>query len=433
MKATAVKFSDGAANVLDILAVPFGGPINGRDTDGEYFSDATDLCLDWYPVERPLLFGHGMDGDANKGTGPGVSVIGRVDSTTARKDVDGWWVQAQLDASNSYFDSVKKLVDDGKLFASSGAMPHLVKRGKSGELLRWPWAELSLTPTPANLYAVVEAVDVAKHYKSAGIDLPAAAKTTAHTAMKNHFHTHTDGTEHSHAHEHTEGQDSHDGDGGKHAYSKSAKDAMTPDPDQVPADGDNGDAPEGSCEDWLQDLNRLLNRGLGGPFGDAYAYTVATFGLNGPGYAIVCVGTYDYDYYDGDNDRSYYRVEFDADDQSEPVLGAVTPMDRVYIPAKSTGLNSAEPLILAATTAIKDATIVRQRTRDLAERRIKEGRTLSTANVQRLQALQKTLTEAAGEIGDLLGSATPPAKAADGALLQMLELRTRQSRLRLVE
>ncbi|HEY8745843.1 MAG TPA: hypothetical protein VIU62_22375, partial [Chloroflexota bacterium] len=117
----------------------------------------------------------------------------------------------------------------------------------------------------------------------------------------------------------------------------------------------------------------------------------------------------------------------------DPVLGAVTPMDRVYIPAKSTGLNSAEPLILAVTTAIKDATVVTQRTKGLAERRIKEGRVLSQANVQRLQALQKTLTQAASSIEDLLGSATPPAKAATPALLQLLDLRTRQARLRLVE
>ena len=430
MKATAVKFAAGAADVLDILAVPFQSPLPGnKDTDGEYFSDNTDLCLDWFPTERPMLYQHGMD------AGPGVSVVGRVDSATARKDVDGWWVQAQLDAGNRYYDSIKALIEQGKLFASSGAMPHLVKRGKGGELTRWPWVELSLTPTPANLYAVVEAADVAKHYKSAGLDFPEAVKATAHTTMKTHFHKHADGTEHSHVHDHPEGESSHDGTG-KHQYKSAAKaDDMTPSPDLVPADGDDGDAPEGSCEDWLQDLNRLLNRGLGGPFGDAYAYTVATFGVNGPGYSIVCIGQFDYDGagFEYGNDQSYFRVEFDADANSEPVLGAVTPMDRVYIPAKSTGLNSAEPLILAVTTAIKDATVVCQRTKGLAERRIKEGRVLSAANVQRLQALQKTLTAAASSIEDLLGSATPPAKAATPALLQLLDLRTRQARLRLVE
>jgi len=202
VKATAVKFAAGAADVLDILAVPFLSPLpGGKDTDGEYFSDATDLCLDWFPTERPMLYQHGMD------AGPGVSVVGRVDSATARKDVDGWWVQAQLDAGNRYYDSIKALIEQGKLFASSGAMPHLVKRGKGGELTRWPWVELSLTPTPANLYAVVEAADVAKHYKSAGLDFPEAVKATAHTTMKTHFHKHADGTEHSHVHDHPEGEE----------------------------------------------------------------------------------------------------------------------------------------------------------------------------------------------------------------------------------
>ena len=355
MKATAVKFAAGATDILDILAIPFGGHLAGKDSEGEYFSDVTDLCLDWYPVERPLLFGHGMDGDAGKGTGPGVSVVGRVDSATARKEIDGWWVQAQLDAGNRYYESVKALIAKGGLYASSGAMPHLVKRGKGGQIERWPWVELSLTPTPANLYAVIEAVDVVKHYKSAGLDFPSSAlapleptvKATAHTAMRNHFHAHADGTEHSHAHEHPKGESAHDGDAGKHQYKSAVKDDAAPDPDLVPADGDDGDAPEGSCEDWLQDLNRLLNRGLGGPFGDAYAYTVATFGVNGPGYSIVCIGQFDYDGagFEYDNDIGYYRVEFDVDANSEPVLGAVTPMDRVYIPAKSSGLNSAEPLL----------------------------------------------------------------------------------------
>lgn len=450
MKATAVKFVEGSADLIRICAVPFFGPIAGKDTDGEYFTENTDLCLDWFPDQRPLLYGHGMDSEL------GVSVVGRVDAKSAVKEDDGWWVQAQLDASNAYHAQIKKLIGDGKLYASSGAMPHLVKRAKSGELQRWPWVELSLTPTPANLYAIVEAVDVAKHYKSAGIAFKAALTDDDYAYIDKDGGKHLPMQDAAHVRDALSRfeQTKFDSDSDKKAAAKkilerakmtgvdvaaddpvakaakSFKADMTPDPDQVPADGDDGDAPEGSCEDWLQDLNRLLNRGLGGPFGDAYAYTVATFGLNGPGYAIVCVGQYDYDDYS--DDHAYYRVEFTADADLEPVLGAVTPMDRVYIPAKSTGVNSAEPLILAAQTAIKDATVVRQRTRDLAERRIKEGRTLSTANVQRLQALQKTLTEAAGEIEDLLGSATP-AKAASPALLQMLELRTRQSRLRLVE
>ena len=58
---SAVKFVDGSDDTIDILAIPFSGPIAGKDTDGEFFSERTDLCLDWFPTERPLLYDHGTD------------------------------------------------------------------------------------------------------------------------------------------------------------------------------------------------------------------------------------------------------------------------------------------------------------------------------------------------------------------------------------
>jgi hypothetical protein len=378
-----VKFAEGSTTSLDILAVPFGGPFAGRgqsgvDTDGEYFSAKTDLCLDWFPTERPLLYHHGMDG------GPGVAAIGRVDSATARKDVDGWWVRAQLDESNAYFDSIAQLVAEGKLYASSGAMPHLVRRGKGGELTRWPWVELSLTPTPANLFATVQPVDAEKHYKAAGLDF--ATKAPA---------------------------------------------------DSIPALGDDGDAPEGSLEDLLQDLTRALNAGSmfsPAPFGDAYAYPVATFMPNTDGYCIVKVCQYDYD---GEADAPpFYRVEFSIGPDLEPVLGAATPYDLAYIPAtpddgeaKSGDPLDALPLVLAAELTRNLAAVVTARTRDVQERRVKEGRTLSTANKERLQALFDAITEGLSSLGDLLTSADPPAKASADAL-RLLELRHRTQQLR---
>jgi len=167
----AVKFLKGSDDTLDILAIPFGGPLpggNGKgvDTDGEFFSDQTDLCPDWFPVQRPLLYQHGLDERTS------AQAIGRVHSETARKEADGWWVQAQLDKRSRYFEDIKRLIEGDSLSASSGAMAHLVKRTADGEIVRWPWVELSLTPTPANLYARVQPVEVAKHYKAAGITPP---------------------------------------------------------------------------------------------------------------------------------------------------------------------------------------------------------------------------------------------------------------------
>ena len=445
--AAAVKFADGSDTVLEILAIPFGGPINGRDTDGEFFSAKTDLCLDWFPSQIPLLYHHGLD-DA----GPGVSVVGRVDRTTARKTDEGWWVQAQLDASNAYHARIKRLIERQALYGSSGAMPHLVTASKSGEITRWPWVEESLTPTPANPFSTVEPSEVVKHFKTARLDLKAVldAEALGKLSDTSFAYIDQDGGRHLPIHDaaHVRAalsrfdQTDFEDDAAKQSAAKKvlaaakkfgvdvaddsavaeASKRLKATNDAIPATGDDGDAPEGSAEDWIEDLNRLLNANLGGPFGSSYAYTVATFGVNGPGYAVVCVCDAG-----GDQDMAYYRVEFGPGENGEPVLGPVTPLDQVYIPAKTSGMDSAEPLLLAIGTAINRATVVSQRTKDLAGRRLKEGRMLSSANVERLQALQKTLSSAATDIEDLLRGAQPPAKAmVDPALLRLLELRTRQ-------
>jgi ribosomal protein L11 len=80
------------------------------------------------------------------------------------------WVKAQLDNANEYFEGIKELIKQGKLFLSSGAMQHLVKVDKrSGAIKTWPWIELSLTPTPANPMATVEYNKAKKHYSEAGL------------------------------------------------------------------------------------------------------------------------------------------------------------------------------------------------------------------------------------------------------------------------
>ena len=162
----AVKFAPGRDDVIEGPGIPYGGPHQGKDLSGEFFTKKTELCLDWFN-ERPLLFHHGLDEDAQ------TTVVGRVKSWQVKGNV-GLWTQAQLDRSNAYFDAIKDLVKKGKLFFSSGAMPHLVETNKStGEIIRWPWVELSLTPTPCNLYATVD--QVKSHYKSAGIPIPPTA------------------------------------------------------------------------------------------------------------------------------------------------------------------------------------------------------------------------------------------------------------------
>lgn len=153
--ARAIKFADDTDNIIRGLALPFGGPFPGnKDIHGEAFGPETDLCLDWFPQGRPILFHHGLDGAVK------TAVVGR--QTDVETDDEGVWVKAQLDKRSRYYSRVKQLIDAAALGFSSGAMPHLVKTRKDGQIERWPWVELSLTPTEANpniVYAVKADVD----------------------------------------------------------------------------------------------------------------------------------------------------------------------------------------------------------------------------------------------------------------------------------
>lgn len=168
----AVKFVDGTDNIIEGLAIPFGGPIGGKDRHGEKFVPGTDLALDWFPEEgRPTLYQHGLDPTIK------TELVGR---QISRELVDeGHWVKVQLDKRSKHLASLAKLVEEEALSFSSGAVPHLVVTGKDGTIERWPWTELSLTPTPANDAASVYAVktaDAIEHLAASRVTIPDALK-----------------------------------------------------------------------------------------------------------------------------------------------------------------------------------------------------------------------------------------------------------------
>lgn len=65
------------------------------------------------------------------------------------KDEIGIFAEVVLDMADEYEKAIYELVEQGKLGWSSGAPGHMVRRKDSGEITRWPIAEGSLTPTPA--------------------------------------------------------------------------------------------------------------------------------------------------------------------------------------------------------------------------------------------------------------------------------------------
>jgi hypothetical protein len=136
----AVKFV--GPDTVEGLAIPFGSP-DRRDLDGEFFTKSTDLALDWFGTGgRPALYDHGFD-EAHK-----LAAVGR--QTEYEERDEGIWAQVQLDKHARYRKAIDRMVEEGALGYSSGAISHLVTKSATGEIVRWPWVELSLTPTPAS-------------------------------------------------------------------------------------------------------------------------------------------------------------------------------------------------------------------------------------------------------------------------------------------
>lgn len=164
-------------DVVEGLAIPFGGLFAGKDVDGEQFTKDTDLCLDWFGKSgRPVLYDHGLHRAMKS------SVIGRQTDYELREE--GLFARAELYRHARFRKAVDELIERGALGWSSGAMPHLVEpypnaKRAGGVYRRWPWVELSLTPIPAafDLSAVtysVKSADLFDHFQSAndGAALP---------------------------------------------------------------------------------------------------------------------------------------------------------------------------------------------------------------------------------------------------------------------
>jgi hypothetical protein len=150
-------------NKYRVLAIPFGGPLAGRDTDEQYFSPKTDIKPDWFD-RRPVLFHHGQDSRIKD------SSVGRAEELDM--DDEGWWVNIWLDRSSRYWQRINELMDAKVMYGSSGTLNYLAKIDhKSGEILSWPYMEQTLTPTPANFFSRLSPAKAIDHFEAAGIDL----------------------------------------------------------------------------------------------------------------------------------------------------------------------------------------------------------------------------------------------------------------------
>jgi len=161
------------AQVIDddhfrLLAIPFGGPLGGRDLDGEFFSKRTDIKPDWF-TERPVLWHHGQDRYMAD------TVVGKATDLTLEDD--GWWVDVWLKHGEQRADLIKRLASKAPLYGSSGTISYLRKASTGGEILVWPYVEQTLTTSPQNTLSVTRpAKAILDTYESAFIPLRGQVK-----------------------------------------------------------------------------------------------------------------------------------------------------------------------------------------------------------------------------------------------------------------
>jgi hypothetical protein len=137
-----LEIKDGKA-IVGAYAIQFSGP-DQKDLTGEYFTKETYLGSH-HGDGADVLFNHGF-----APTKAFDEICGRIfASAKAVLDEVGVFVQHTLDLADEYEAAIAKLVAAGKLKWSSGTASHLAKKSATGEIQRWPIAEFSYTPTPA--------------------------------------------------------------------------------------------------------------------------------------------------------------------------------------------------------------------------------------------------------------------------------------------
>lgn len=158
---------------LEVLGAPFGGPINGKDKQGEYFSPNTDFQLE-IGDRRPVNYYHGVG--PNKKPQRKPERVGW--ATAIRKDSKGLWFEVELEEdkplARRLWDKAKK----GAVKASSGAIDYLIRKKSDGELLTWVIGELSLLDegfgrVPVNDFAIAQPIKAFKaNFEDGDIPLP---------------------------------------------------------------------------------------------------------------------------------------------------------------------------------------------------------------------------------------------------------------------
>lgn len=166
--------SIGRDRVGNYLCV-WGDPAH-RDLAGEYFTPRTQEMTAIFDAigAIPAIYHHALDGRIKS------AVIGLVD--VMQKDDVGMWIEAQVRDHEAYRQYIQPLINERVLGWSSGALPggrHVNK--STGEILRWPVVEASMTPTPMEwrMSAQWPVRNIKAVYQRAGIPFTAVSDALA--------------------------------------------------------------------------------------------------------------------------------------------------------------------------------------------------------------------------------------------------------------
>lgn len=152
--AVKIKSSDSDKTVFEVMGVPYGGPafLGGNDLQGERFTKSTDFGRDLsgkFVVDTIYSF---YDHALNDGIGKQQIGFAKFFQETEQGQL--WNIE--VSKAYQYHDFIYAMAQANLLGASSQPVQTAVEIDDNGEIKRWPLAEISLTPTPANPNAVMQ-------------------------------------------------------------------------------------------------------------------------------------------------------------------------------------------------------------------------------------------------------------------------------------
>ena len=141
------------------------GDEDNKDLHKEWFDKDTQAIKTIFDAmgKIPLIVHHAADEDVKS------FVYGEVD--VLEEDDEGLWWEAKIKEFETYRKYVQPLLDRRAMFSSSGTLPAAKRVEKSGQITRWPVAEMTTTWIPAEWRMLERPVDEIKAaYKAIDLD-----------------------------------------------------------------------------------------------------------------------------------------------------------------------------------------------------------------------------------------------------------------------